>query len=317
MAAINIPEPCHENWGEMTPTQRGAFCQKCAIDVVDFSKMQNDEVAAFLKSNGQNHLCGRFSNEQLVEINLEHWWTKTSLSNRLSKFVCALLIGFGVTLFNGLNAQTNQKIKYYTLGEVAIPTEIDTSKVNCGTSNENEHRKGKVAVQETEEIEEPLILGDTTITETFIQGDIFYLPEDTITEEIDTATLIELEKSKEAIKPRYTLETKNGVRQQQEPLKAYKLETTPLPIPNKKFEAKVYPNPTTENSTLSIKSNESERFEVLLFDANGKLIEKIFVGILTEESREFDLNMKNLTPGFYFIQIQTSKGTETLKIHKI
>jgi hypothetical protein len=36
---ISIPEPCHENWHTMTPTQQGRFCNACAKEVVDFSMM--------------------------------------------------------------------------------------------------------------------------------------------------------------------------------------------------------------------------------------------------------------------------------------
>jgi hypothetical protein len=34
---ISINEPCHEDWATMTETQKGAFCQKCALEVIDFT----------------------------------------------------------------------------------------------------------------------------------------------------------------------------------------------------------------------------------------------------------------------------------------
>jgi hypothetical protein len=34
---ISIKEPCHEDWSKMTATEKGAFCQKCALEVIDFT----------------------------------------------------------------------------------------------------------------------------------------------------------------------------------------------------------------------------------------------------------------------------------------
>jgi len=36
---LSIPEPCHENWHQMTPTEQGRFCNACSKEVVDFSMM--------------------------------------------------------------------------------------------------------------------------------------------------------------------------------------------------------------------------------------------------------------------------------------
>jgi hypothetical protein len=43
---LAIPEPCHENWHHMTPTDQGRFCNACAKEVVDFSMMTHIELLA-------------------------------------------------------------------------------------------------------------------------------------------------------------------------------------------------------------------------------------------------------------------------------
>ena len=60
---ISIPKPCHEQWDGMTATERGAFCQSCQTEVIDFSTMTDREVVEYLSKNKTG--CGRFRNDQL------------------------------------------------------------------------------------------------------------------------------------------------------------------------------------------------------------------------------------------------------------
>jgi len=60
---ISILEPCHENWLEMTPTEKGKFCSNCQKNVIDFTKASDREI--LLEYNKNEHLCGRFRASQL------------------------------------------------------------------------------------------------------------------------------------------------------------------------------------------------------------------------------------------------------------
>ena len=60
---ITIPEPCNEDWNQMTATQKGAYCKSCAKEVIDFTRISKSELARKIK-HGQN-LCGRFKANQL------------------------------------------------------------------------------------------------------------------------------------------------------------------------------------------------------------------------------------------------------------
>jgi len=83
MKAISIDKPCSENWGAMTPSEQGAFCGKCQIDVVDFSNKTPVEVKLILQENVGKHMCGRFKKTQLDDINLEYtnWETQSLRTN--------------------------------------------------------------------------------------------------------------------------------------------------------------------------------------------------------------------------------------------
>lgn len=61
---IRIPEPCHENWQHMTPTEQGRFCGSCQKTVVDFTAMTDKEILDYFSKAAQP-TCGRFSGDQL------------------------------------------------------------------------------------------------------------------------------------------------------------------------------------------------------------------------------------------------------------
>lgn len=60
---ITIPKPCSEDWNKMTVTQKGAFCQSCSKEVIDFTNTTKRELSGKI-TKGQ-HICGRFRPEQL------------------------------------------------------------------------------------------------------------------------------------------------------------------------------------------------------------------------------------------------------------
>ena len=47
---IRIPEPCNEDWGRMTPEQRGRFCGACQKKVHDLSAMSEKDAEDVLRS---------------------------------------------------------------------------------------------------------------------------------------------------------------------------------------------------------------------------------------------------------------------------
>lgn len=60
---LSIPEPCHESWNEMTPQEKGRYCNVCAKTVVDFTRKTDREIGKIMKSEGT--ICGRFKKTQL------------------------------------------------------------------------------------------------------------------------------------------------------------------------------------------------------------------------------------------------------------
>lgn len=61
---ITVPQPCHESWATMTPAAQGRHCAACDKVVVDFTRLTDAEVVAFL-GQASGGSCGRFRTEQL------------------------------------------------------------------------------------------------------------------------------------------------------------------------------------------------------------------------------------------------------------
>ncbi len=61
---LEIPTPCHENWDNMTPNERGRHCDSCNKTVIDFSLFNDRQLIEFLtKTKGS--ICGRLNKFQL------------------------------------------------------------------------------------------------------------------------------------------------------------------------------------------------------------------------------------------------------------
>lgn len=62
---LTIPEPCHENWANMSPNDKGRFCGSCQKTVIDFTTMSDTQLVAFFKKKKSGNVCGRFYDDQL------------------------------------------------------------------------------------------------------------------------------------------------------------------------------------------------------------------------------------------------------------
>lgn len=81
---ITIAKPCHENWNEMTLSEKGKFCKVCSKEVIDFTQLNNSEISKRVLK--QDNLCGRFKENQLdKEIEVIQ-------KNNLSKIAASLAI---------------------------------------------------------------------------------------------------------------------------------------------------------------------------------------------------------------------------------
>lgn len=108
--SFKIPEPCHEDWNQMTPSAKGRFCSSCEKTVVDFTNMTSSKIGNYLKENIHKGVCGHTYKSQLDRVVL-HIPASTLHDLRFSNrfFALALLIVMGTTLFSCANDNGNRQ----------------------------------------------------------------------------------------------------------------------------------------------------------------------------------------------------------------
>ena len=73
LSNISIPQPCAKSWAAMTPTAAGRHCAACATEVVDFTRMSEAEILAFLARQGGRPVCASVYATQLAPVPATRW----------------------------------------------------------------------------------------------------------------------------------------------------------------------------------------------------------------------------------------------------
>lgn len=149
---ISIPTPCHENLSLMDKTDNGKFCLSCQKEVIDFTKMSNEDIVLYFekKKSGEAKVCGTFrvdqvlENKKTIEIPAQtYFYAKTNHQ----KFLWMLFACMGM-FFVSCNSKTK--------GEVEI-TVVDSSqnKKDQDTIETNEIQLTGDTIYSTEPAEKP------------------------------------------------------------------------------------------------------------------------------------------------------------------
>jgi hypothetical protein len=142
---IQINEPCHENWQEMTPNQQGAFCKVCNKDVVDFSKKSITEIKSFFTKEAEGKICGRFEKQQIAYLSFDDFFASFKYWVLSKKLAVIFFFNFGFMAF--------------------------TSCAQGGT-----HMTGKVVAPQQTHLQGAPVARPNEMT----TGDVVYIPADTI-----------------------------------------------------------------------------------------------------------------------------------------
>ncbi|SMO82294.1 carboxypeptidase-like regulatory domain-containing protein [Solitalea koreensis] len=131
---INIPQPCSENWTEMSSSTSGRFCTSCQKEVIDFTLHVDNEIVASLNQlNGK--ICGRFTNDQLDRTLLKNKSTSVNFTSFLS------ILG-SIFLFH--SPPTKAAIKPSQLIQILPSSNDNLKKITPKVADSLKHIRGKV-----------------------------------------------------------------------------------------------------------------------------------------------------------------------------
>lgn len=79
---IRVSNPCNENWNSMISNKKGRFCNSCNKTVIDFTKMNNNQIQKYFVENLNNDgICGYYKFNQVENENTTYF----NLRNRFKK----------------------------------------------------------------------------------------------------------------------------------------------------------------------------------------------------------------------------------------
>jgi CarboxypepD_reg-like domain len=177
---LSIPNPCSENWNNMTPQEKGRFCDTCQKCVVDFTALSDAAVLDYFNKNN-NKICGRFDKRQLDRVLIINDKRFQKRFNIAASLLFLSSLGFGNIVKN--DAVLPLKVLQFEVKNAALESQnrFPTDSI----SNDKIKIEGKIYT--TENPKEPLI-GATILLKgtligiiTDIEGEfVFTIPKESL-----------------------------------------------------------------------------------------------------------------------------------------
>ncbi len=304
---ITIPEPCHENWNNMHPDEKGRFCNSCQKSVYDFSNKTNDEILYVLNEKKAEKVCGRFRVAQVNKpicytINLQKLPKHISFTKA---FTIAILIAFGTMLVSC----TDESGKKVDSIELANADKVDNI---MGFSIPQ-----VIPEQSDSGITEIVSQAD------YIVGAMSWDPHPPVSPLIDS-TIMETDsviykKSEEVysvmggIGSYYIVdETVDSIRVDSNSL-SNKLIPTTLD-PKSDFQFGVYPNPSNGVFNVKYEVLKPSDVSITIYDLTGKIVQSV-VQQMNQHAGNYiiPVSLSNLSNGIYICKIVTSEKEKAIK----
>jgi hypothetical protein len=148
-----------------------------------------------------------------------------------------------------------------------------------------------------------------------IMGDMIYIPEEPIEEEVPVPTDPDKETSPESSEEEILQGLVDAIIMAEDASKVESLIDPEESILVSDFAVKVYPNPTTDMVTVWVEKPGTHQLAVKLVDVDGKLVyEGQWVAFMENRQR---ISMAQLPAGVYILQLGAGQEKVTRRILKI
>ena len=301
MKNVTIENACSEKWNEMAPTDKGAYCQVCATNVVDFTNKSSLEIKQLLLANSGNSVCGRIKTQQLELLNTEfELWNASSKQTIQRAMFFSLLVVFGLTLFSCETEKDKQAIQ-------ALQASVST----VLASNTADAQPQIELVQKVETIELPDLITEEITSNCKCDYQV-NPPEpikEVILEEFPVEERIHVTMGAMAYTTRFI-----DYLEETSPVVEYDDNGIPLPT---ELTSKAYPNPTADFTTLELGLPEKERAEIAVYSMNGQHLQTVYDGKIERGTSTYSIDLSAYEPGMYLITIRSKKFNETVRVSKM
>lgn len=312
MKNFSIPKPCSENWSEMTPTQKGAFCQKCALEVNDVSEMTNRQIRSLFHENLGKRTCVRMTVDQETSMNDDFiQWQLSNKANMQRAMVFSLLVVFGLSLFSCNNPQQVrelQDLQNFAASVMPITDNVDsdtssmTKTIDATTIDDSQ--------QIIQSVPHDYRLGqmvEFVPNERFTKGELIETPIDPPVEQ----------RVMMAGEPMMIPDFENFI-----------IEEVETPVNGQfaenergnslTFSAIAFPNPVVSTTLLEVTIPEhTKHLEITLMDLSGKVLKKVSNTKADAGSHSFEIAMQALKPAVYLVDVRYNDAHEVVRIVKV
>lgn len=315
---LSIPQPCHEDWNKMMPLEKGRFCNSCNKTVIDFTNMNDRQLAEFFKKP-VNSACGRFQpgqlNRNILIPKKRIPWVRYFFQFTLPAFLISMKAG----------AQKNRPI----VGDTTICTNVSSEEKTIG-------KIGFMAVEKkpADRIKEiqGKVIDDKGLAVPFATVLIKGSPNGTICDKNGifklsvkdqrniilvanavgfTGSEIHVSESKDV-----TIVLGGTVMSLGEVVVVGYVRrklVKPIPLIKKIFDPaftkfSVYPNPVQNGSSFKIhlKKIEKGAYIISVIGNNGQIVQATEANI-ENKNQVLDFNLKEVAAGNYFVRLTNKK----------